>query len=135
MVIYFRPSQYGYFVAGAQPAGDAAVARLLLLDAPPAAQPLAVSPRARRARHRSRNPSPWAAYAFFPIGAFINSLVTPLALLVVPLHRTGAADALPSSRSCTNAHGHLSVETNAAWLCPTLAKVGASLRRRTTTAP
>ena len=36
--------------------------------------------------HRSRNPSPWAAYAFHPGEALINGLVTPLALLVLPLH-------------------------------------------------
>jgi Delta7-sterol 5-desaturase len=36
--------------------------------------------------HRSRNPSPWAAYSFHPGEALINGLVTPLALLVLPLH-------------------------------------------------
>eukprot|EP01030_Chromulinospumella_sphaerica_P026390 gene26389-26585_t len=36
--------------------------------------------------HRSRNPSPWAAYSFHPLEALINAMVTPLALAVVPLH-------------------------------------------------
>lgn len=36
--------------------------------------------------HRSRHPSPFAAYAFHPVEAFINGLVMLLALLVVPLN-------------------------------------------------
>jgi sterol desaturase/sphingolipid hydroxylase (fatty acid hydroxylase superfamily) len=36
--------------------------------------------------HRSRNPSPWAAYAFHPVEALINGLVTPLILWAVPVH-------------------------------------------------
>lgn len=36
--------------------------------------------------HRSRHPSPFAAYAFHPVEAFLNGQVMLLALLVVPLN-------------------------------------------------
>lgn len=36
--------------------------------------------------HRSRHPSPFAAYAFHPVEALVNGLVALLALLVVPLN-------------------------------------------------
>jgi Delta7-sterol 5-desaturase len=38
--------------------------------------------------HRSRNPSPWAAYAFHPIEALIQAAFLPLALLLMPAHVT-----------------------------------------------
>jgi lathosterol oxidase len=38
--------------------------------------------------HRSRNPSPWAAYAFHPIEAAIQAAFLPLALLLMPAHPT-----------------------------------------------
>ena len=56
--------------------------------------------RVHGVHHRSRNPSPWAAYAFHPIEALVNSLVTPLALLAFTIHQI-----------VRNAHGHLSIET------------------------
>lgn len=60
--------------------------------------------------HRSRHPSPWAAYAFHPVEAFVNALVTPLALLVVPLH-IGVLLAFAVHQITRNAHGHAAVET------------------------
>ncbi len=38
--------------------------------------------------HRSRNPSPWAAYAFHPIEAAIQAAFLPLVLLLMPAHPT-----------------------------------------------
>jgi lathosterol oxidase len=38
--------------------------------------------------HRSRNPSPWAAYAFHPIEALIQAVFLPLALALMPAHAT-----------------------------------------------
>ena len=35
--------------------------------------------------HRSRNPSPWAGFAFHPIEALLNATVLPIAMLVAPL--------------------------------------------------
>jgi sterol desaturase/sphingolipid hydroxylase (fatty acid hydroxylase superfamily) len=36
--------------------------------------------------HRSRNPSPWAAYAFHPAEALVQAAYVPLVLLVMPVH-------------------------------------------------
>ncbi len=60
--------------------------------------------------HRSRNPSPWAAYSFHPLEALVNGLVTPLALLAVPLHWSVLL-AFALHQIIRNAHGHLAVET------------------------
>jgi sterol desaturase/sphingolipid hydroxylase (fatty acid hydroxylase superfamily) len=60
--------------------------------------------------HRSRHPSPWAAYAFHPVEALINGLVTSFALLAVPLH-VGVLMAFGIHQIVRNAHGHAAVET------------------------
>ena len=60
--------------------------------------------------HRSRQPSPWAAYAFHPVEALINGLVTPLALAVVPVHG-GVLLLFQLHQILRNAHGHAAVET------------------------
>lgn len=60
--------------------------------------------------HRSRNPSPWAAYAFHPVEALINVAVTPIALLVLPLH-FWVIVAFGMHQILRNAHGHAAVET------------------------
>jgi sterol desaturase/sphingolipid hydroxylase (fatty acid hydroxylase superfamily) len=60
--------------------------------------------------HRSRAPSPWAAYAFHPLEALVNGLVTPLALLVVPLHWSVVL-LFALHQIVRNAHGHLALET------------------------
>ena len=59
--------------------------------------------------HRSRQPSPWAAYAFHPVEALVNGLVTPLALCVVPLHG-GVLFAAVLHQIIRNTHGHAAVE-------------------------
>lgn len=59
--------------------------------------------------HRSRHPSPWAAYAFHPIEALINGLYVPLALLVVPLPGI-VLFAAGIHQIVRNAHGHAAVE-------------------------
>jgi sterol desaturase/sphingolipid hydroxylase (fatty acid hydroxylase superfamily) len=66
--------------------------------------------RVHGVHHRSRNPSPWAAYAFHPVEAVVNGLVTPLALCAVPLH-AGVLLAFAVHQIVRNAHGHLAVET------------------------
>jgi sterol desaturase/sphingolipid hydroxylase (fatty acid hydroxylase superfamily) len=38
--------------------------------------------------HRSRNPSPWASYAFHPLEALIQAAFLPLALIFMPAHVT-----------------------------------------------
>jgi sterol desaturase/sphingolipid hydroxylase (fatty acid hydroxylase superfamily) len=66
--------------------------------------------RVHGVHHRSRNPSPWAAYAFHPLEAVVNGLVTPLALLAVPLHWSVLL-AFSVHQIVRNAHGHLAIET------------------------
>ena len=110
MVIYFKPSQYGYlWLALSLPA------MLLWHDfyfywTHRLLHSRWLFHRVHGVHHRSRNPSPLAAYAFHPIEAFINSLVTPLALLVVPLHGLVLL-AFAIHQIVRNAHGHLSIET------------------------
>ncbi len=60
--------------------------------------------------HRSRNPSPWAAYAFHPVEALINVGVLPIALLVLPLH-FWVIVLFGMHQILRNAHGHAAVET------------------------
>ena len=60
--------------------------------------------------HRSRNPSPWAAYAFHPVEALINVGVTPIALLVLPIH-FWVIVLFGLHQILRNAHGHAAVET------------------------
>jgi sterol desaturase/sphingolipid hydroxylase (fatty acid hydroxylase superfamily) len=59
--------------------------------------------------HRSRNPSPWAAYAFHPIEAIIQSVFVPLALTVIPLH-PAVIFLFTSHMVVRNALGHSGVE-------------------------
>ena len=110
MVIYFKPSQYGYWwLALSLPA------MLLWHDfyfywTHRLLHSRWLFRRVHGVHHRSRNPSPWAAYAFHPVEAFINSLVTPLALMVVPLHGLVLL-VFTFHQIVRNAHGHLSIET------------------------
>lgn len=39
-----------------------------------------------RVHHLSRNPTPWAAYAFSPLEALVQAAIFPLALMVMPMH-------------------------------------------------
>ncbi|MDH4451162.1 MAG: sterol desaturase family protein [Rhodoferax sp.] len=66
--------------------------------------------RVHGVHHRSRHPSPWAAYAFHPLEALINAMVVPLALVVIPLH-VGVLLAFTAHQVLRNAHGHAAVET------------------------
>jgi lathosterol oxidase len=65
--------------------------------------------RVHGVHHRSRNPSPWAAYSFHPLEALINGSVTLLALLVVPLH-VGVLFAIALHEIARNTINHASIE-------------------------
>ena len=60
--------------------------------------------------HRSRNPSPWAAFSFHPLEAFAQVAIVPITLLAVPLHE-GVLMAFAVHQIVRNAHGHAAVET------------------------
>ncbi len=42
--------------------------------------------RFHKVHHMSITPSPWAAYAFHPVEAIIQSLIVPILIVVLPLH-------------------------------------------------
>ena len=60
--------------------------------------------------HRSRSPSPWAAFSFHPIEALINAMVLPVGLIVLPLNEY-VVFAFAIHQIVRNAHGHAAVET------------------------
>jgi Delta7-sterol 5-desaturase len=39
-----------------------------------------------RTHHLSHNPTPWAAYAFDPLEAFVQALMFPLVVMLIPMH-------------------------------------------------
>lgn len=39
-----------------------------------------------RVHHLSRNPTPWAAYAFSPLEALVQAAIFPLAMILIPMH-------------------------------------------------
>jgi sterol desaturase/sphingolipid hydroxylase (fatty acid hydroxylase superfamily) len=59
--------------------------------------------------HRSRNPSPWAAFAFHPLEAVMQAAIVPLAIVVMPLHPWAILGWLLAMTSI-NVLGHLGYE-------------------------
>ena len=45
-----------------------------------------VFPLVHRVHHLSRTPTPWAAFAFHPVEAFVQAVFFPLIVLVLPVH-------------------------------------------------
>jgi sterol desaturase/sphingolipid hydroxylase (fatty acid hydroxylase superfamily) len=66
--------------------------------------------RVHGVHHRSRNPSPWAAFSFHPVEALIQGMVLPTFLLVAPLNEY-VVIAFAIHQIARNAHGHAAVET------------------------
>ena len=65
--------------------------------------------RVHGVHHRSRNPSPWVAFAFHPLEALVNAMVVPIALVFVPLNEYVWA-AFAIHQIVRNAHGHAAIE-------------------------
>lgn len=42
--------------------------------------------KVHRIHHLSHNPTPWAAFAFHPVEAFIQAMVLPIAAIFLPMH-------------------------------------------------
>jgi sterol desaturase/sphingolipid hydroxylase (fatty acid hydroxylase superfamily) len=42
--------------------------------------------RVHRVHHKSKTPTPWAAYAFAPAEAFLEAAILPFAALILPMH-------------------------------------------------
>jgi len=66
--------------------------------------------RVHGVHHRSRNPSPWVAFAFHPLEALVNAMVVPIALVFVPLNEYVWA-AFAIHQIVRNAHGHAGIES------------------------
>lgn len=42
--------------------------------------------KVHRIHHQSHNPTPWAAFAFHPVEAFVQAIILPIVALFMPLH-------------------------------------------------
>ena len=66
-------------------------------------------PFVHRIHHLSHNPTPWASFAFHPVEAFVQAIVLPLVILVLPLHPLAALVWL-FYMTLMNVLGHLGFE-------------------------
>ena len=67
-----------------------------------------------RLHHKSRTPTPWAAYAFAPPEALLEAGILPLACLLVPVHELTVL-LFVSHMILRNVIGHAGVELFPAW--------------------
>ncbi len=67
-----------------------------------------------RVHHKSRTPTPWAAYAFAPLEAFAEAGILPLAALVLPMHEL-TAFIFVSHMIVRNVIGHAGFELFPGW--------------------
>ena len=70
--------------------------------------------RLHRVHHKSRTPTPWAAYAFAPGEAVIEAGILPFAALFFPLHEL-TAFLFVSHMIVRNVVGHAGIELFPAW--------------------
>lgn len=70
--------------------------------------------RVHRLHHRSRTPTPWAAYAFAPPEALLEAAIMPLAALLLPIHELTAFLFL-THMILRNVIGHAGVEMFPSW--------------------
>ena len=70
--------------------------------------------RVHRLHHRSRTPTPWAAYAFAPAEALIEAAILPLAALLLPMHELTVL-LFVTHMILRNVIGHAGVELFPPW--------------------
>lgn len=68
-----------------------------------------------RTHHLSHNPSPWAAYAFDPLEAFVQAAIFPLAVIIMPMHPL-AFVIFMGWQITFNVIGHTGYEIHPRWL-------------------
>ena len=61
--------------------------------------------------HRSRHPSPWAAFSFHPVEAVVQGAALPFVLLVIPLNEY-VVIAFALHQMIRNVQGHAAIETH-----------------------
>jgi sterol desaturase/sphingolipid hydroxylase (fatty acid hydroxylase superfamily) len=71
-----------------------------------------------RTHHLSHNPTPWAAYAFDPLEAFVQAAIVPLAITIMPMHPL-AFVLFMGWQIFFNVIGHTGYEYNRRWLMDT----------------
>jgi len=59
--------------------------------------------------HKSTNPSPWTAYAFHPIEAFLEAMIVPILAFTIPIHGSAIGMFL-LFQIIYNVYGHLGFE-------------------------
>jgi len=72
-------------------------------------------PLFHRVHHLSRNPTPWAAYAFAPLEAVVESGILPLAVTIMPMHPL-AFVIFMGWQITYNVLGHTGYEFHPRWL-------------------
>jgi len=82
--------------------------------------------RLHRLHHKSRTPTPWAAYAFAPPEAILEAGILPIAALLIPMHEI-TVFLFVSHMLLRNVIGHAGVEMFPSWW------LNAPLLRRITT--
>jgi len=70
--------------------------------------------RVHRVHHKSRTPTPWAAYAFAPPEALLEAGILPLAALLLPLHQVTVL-LFVTHMIVRNVIGHAGVELFPSW--------------------
>lgn len=70
--------------------------------------------RVHRLHHRSRTPTPWAAYAFAPPEAVLEAAIMPIAALLLPMHEL-TAFLFVTHMIARNVVGHAGVELFPRW--------------------
>lgn len=70
--------------------------------------------RVHRLHHKSRTPTPWAAYAFAPSEAILEAGILPLAALLLPLHEVTVL-LFVTHMIARNVIGHAGVELFPSW--------------------
>ncbi len=68
-----------------------------------------------RVHHLSRNPTPWAAYAFAPLEAVVEAAIFPLAIVLIPMHPLAFAIFM-GWQITFNILGHTGYEFHPRWL-------------------
>lgn len=68
-----------------------------------------------RTHHLSVNPSPWATFSFHPAEAFLEGLIVPILLFIMPLHLISLL-AFVLIMMVFNVYGHLGYELFPAWI-------------------